>query len=389
MQDRIVYMPPLPNKCRVPISYEVRSIENKPGTANGLRRGRLNSNSQLGLMPPTSPHPPFSPSANSFQTRAKGIGANGGGGGKATVEKRIITFGALDDFRSVPEDRASLSIEGNRTGEEVVIEQQAPRKPSEAPPADLSALRRQLAQAKTEVRTLAGKLQKKKAELEMNRNLMQHFLDELSERRKNELEYLHDREDKVFTHLIAPLQGNDSSTALREFEAQVKSLEKQLQDQKDAFEEERKALAKQLADAQNIPRNDGELEKLKARVAELEALLESERSRFSREKQILEAEKSGVELVLSQTAQQLHDLEVVRAEEEFLVAQSRQFVKNVCQPGFNVVKDASLEPVEKNRSSPTGYVLVPLIILLHGYTLLPNTEREEVITSYERRAAAL
>lgn len=388
MQDRFVYMPPLPNtKSRVPISYEVRSIECKPGTSNGIQRGRLNSNSQLMGVAPTSPHPPFSPSGNSFQSRVKGAGT--AGGGKPTVEKRIITFGALDDFRCVPENRASLSIEGNRTGEEVVIEQQAPRKPSEAPPADLSALRRQLAQAKTEVRTLTGKLQKKKTELEMHRSLMKFFLDELSERRMNELEYLHDRENKVFTHLISPLQENDSSASLREFETKVKELEKELKDQKDAFEEERKALAKQLADAQNAPRNDGDLEKLRARVAELEALLESERSRFSREKQILEAEKSGVELVLSQTAQKLHDLEVVRAEEEFLVAQSRQFVKNVCQPGFNVVKDATLEPVEKNRSSPTGYVLVPLIILLHGYTLLPNTEREEVISSYERRAAAL
>lgn len=367
-------MPPLPSsKSQVPITYEVRSIERKTGGPSLGRSASINT--------PSPPTPLIGRSNAQFPSRFRGP--------PKPAEKRIITFGAPVVSRPAPESRPSLAIEGSRTGEEIVVQLPAQRKPAEPPSEDLTALRKQLTQAKAENRNLSGKLSKRKCELEHCRQLMNIQLDELQERRRKEIEFWCERDDILLQRLVQPLRSADNTKKIRELQTVIAGLEKELKEVKTAFETEKTTLLRQLEVEKQTPKNDDEIARLKARIAELESTLTSERSRFTMEKQILEAEKAGVELVLSQTATKLRDLEKLRAEEEFLVAQSRLFVKNVCQPGFNVVKDTSLEPVEKNRSSPTGYVLVPLIILLHGYTLLPNDQRQAVIEGYERRAAAL
>eukprot|EP01062_Namystynia_karyoxenos_P014669 TRINITY_DN15290_c3_g1_i1.p1 TRINITY_DN15290_c3_g1~~TRINITY_DN15290_c3_g1_i1.p1 ORF type:complete len:622 (+),score=234.27 TRINITY_DN15290_c3_g1_i1:94-1866(+) len=52
--------------------------------------------------------------------------------------------------------------------------------------------------------------------------------------------------------------------------------------------------------------------------------------------------------------------------------QFQEYVLKICQPHFAVVKDDSLCPVNVSGFQVTeGYVLVPLILLLEGYALLP------------------
>lgn len=288
----------------------------------------------------------------------------------------------LDTYRTVAEQRTGLSIEGNRTGEEVFVEQTAPRQRKEPPGADLTALRRQLAQAQGEARSLTAKLKTLKMERGHHQMQSSHYLRWIEERRKEELNFFDNREQKVvaqFHALLNELQEN------KRFSEKVKELEGEILRQKEAFNAEKAALNLKIAETQNRKKTDEELERLRAQVAELTSLLASEKSRFLREKQILEAEKAGVEQVLNETAKKLDELEAIRAEEAFLIHQSRLFVKNVCQPGFTVVKGPSLEPVDKDREAPTGFVLVPLVVLLHGYTLLPDEDRHSVISNYEDR----
>eukprot|EP01065_Artemidia_motanka_P045373 TRINITY_DN6653_c0_g1_i3.p1 TRINITY_DN6653_c0_g1~~TRINITY_DN6653_c0_g1_i3.p1 ORF type:complete len:570 (+),score=205.31 TRINITY_DN6653_c0_g1_i3:66-1775(+) len=69
--------------------------------------------------------------------------------------------------------------------------------------------------------------------------------------------------------------------------------------------------------------------------------------------------------------------EQVRKEAELIerrrkAEQFQEYVLKICQPHFAVVKDESLCPVNVSGFQVTeGYVLVPLILLLEGYALLP------------------
>ena len=52
--------------------------------------------------------------------------------------------------------------------------------------------------------------------------------------------------------------------------------------------------------------------------------------------------------------------------------QMLEYITKICQPHFAVVKDESLTPVNISGFQVTeGHVLVPLILLLEGYALLP------------------
>lgn len=360
-------MPPIITtaKSRVPIGFEVRNVESK-GTSgsNSTQRGAFQG----------SQNSPFIINQGPLSTRQKG----------KPVEKRVITFGAVD-FRQATTDRVSLSIEGSRTGEVVEVDPQVPRRSSESPSpsAELAALQKELKSCKSEIRNLTLKLQRKKNEKDSYRLLVDLRLEELAERLHKAEGFFMERESHR-SDCSAGVHGLHS-LALGSIRDQLSALQATLGSERERFESEMST----LTDQAKMASNSDEVDQLKLQIKELEKTLESERVRFTREKQVLEAEKAGVELVLNQTTIKLSDVELLRAEEQFMVQQCQQFVKNVCQPGFNVVKDSSLEPVDKNRSSPTGFVLVPLIILLHGYTLLPNEDRDNVITQYERQAAAL
>ena len=56
-----------------------------------------------------------------------------------------------------------------------------------------------------------------------------------------------------------------------------------------------------------------------------------------------------------------------------------EYITKICQPHFAVVKDESLQPVNLNGFQVTqGHVLVPLILLLEGYSLLPTQLRSVI-----------
>lgn len=309
-----------------------------------------------------------------------------GGVLKTGLDKRLFSFGSPEVSN---DDPGNLSIEGNKTGEEVLVEQTAPRQKRDSPCEDLPSLKRKLAQARGEVRELTSKLRKTKSDSDRNRALSSCILKEMTVRKDEQLKFFTDREDVVRESIKTPLVlSTENVKALQELQEKALKLQRELDARTTAFDAEKLSwVAKVEEEGEKV--TSEALEKIKGRVWELEELVDSERSRFSFEKQVLVGEKSAVELLLQQSYEKIRNLEMLQAEEEFIVVQARQFVKNVCKPGFAVVKDSSLEPVEKNREYPTGYVLVPLIVLLHGYSLLPDNDREKVIQEYEDRATWL
>lgn len=371
MQDRHAFMPPLP-------PGRVRILPDKERSKNRLEMPKLISPALNGSHSSPSPLHCSSLSASPKSLQRGGVL-------RTAAEKQFFSFASLESSVS---NCGSLAIEGNKTGEEVLVEQTAPRQRKDFSSDDLSAIRRQLAQAKGEVRELASKLRKTKKDSEQKKEQVLYLLSEMTDRRDKELSFLHHREDMIREEVDSIRLSCENTKALNVLRDHLQMAQKELTEQGAAFDQERsKWMQKKKEESEKISKDD--LLKAKSRMKELEELLDSERSRFSFDKQKLIGEKSGVELLLQQSYEKLHNLEVLRAEEDFIVSQCRQFVKNVCQPGFTVVKDISLEPVEKNREYPTGYVLVPLIILLHGYTLLPMEDREKVIQEYEDRATWL
>ncbi|CAJ1036149.1 hypothetical protein, conserved [Leishmania lindenbergi] len=147
------------------------------------------------------------------------------------------------------------------------------------------------------------------------------------------------------------------------------------------LEAARAALATQLsANSADVHNEEADL---------LHTELETLRQSFASQQRSLEEKLKQTQSTLQSTQSELNRHLQERDQHNYLVAQCRLFIKQVCQPGFSVVKGPSLEPVEKDRPEPTGFVLVPLVVLLHGYALLPEGDRQAMIDYYDGRAKSL
>ncbi|RNF02040.1 hypothetical protein TraAM80_06669 [Trypanosoma rangeli] len=109
---------------------------------------------------------------------------------------------------------------------------------------------------------------------------------------------------------------------------------------------------------------------------------EEHETNFAKLKQELELDLMRTQAQLQRVNKDLAEAQNTMTESDTLLQQVRLFVQMICQPDFYVVKDRSLEPVDKNRPGPTGFVLVPLTVLLQGYTLLSPSCRQNVVDSY-------
>jgi hypothetical protein len=59
------------------------------------------------------------------------------------------------------------------------------------------------------------------------------------------------------------------------------------------------------------------------------------------------------------------------------------YIVKICQPQFSVVKDEALTPVGPGQSQDGAFVLVPLPLMLEGYTLLPGEMKKKIADDYE------
>jgi hypothetical protein len=81
--------------------------------------------------------------------------------------------------------------------------------------------------------------------------------------------------------------------------------------------------------------------------------------------------------------QQLAESEKKLAEWRQTVETCNAYIVNICQPSFSVVKDETLAPVPPGSPEGSGYVLVPLPLLLEGYGLLPGDMKKKIAQDYE------
>lgn len=315
---------------------------------------------------------------------------------------RGITMQAIGDAaRDV--SGPSLGIEGVQTGEEVTVEATVVRRRSNVTGSSagggggaheavqLQQLRRQLEKGSADVKAMAAANRRQKQEQQQHKAAFAIQLGESEARLRHVQAHLLSRErllSECLTGVVAKLHREiDAQVAVALATARAHSSERA------TWAEERAALLKELeaarAAAANQPVVDAAGAANDEEVDQLRAQLETLRRLTAEQLRSLEERLTGTQTELQAASAELARYRQERDRQNFLVAQCRLFIQHVCQPGFSVVKGPSLEPVEKERPEPTGFVLVPLTVLLHGYALLPEGDRQAVIDHYDGKAKAL
>ncbi|EAN78062.1 uncharacterized protein TEOVI_000880700 [Trypanosoma equiperdum] len=128
-----------------------------------------------------------------------------------------------------------------------------------------------------------------------------------------------------------------------------------------------------------------EREELRKMTQRLQDEKEENLQTFSNIRNKLTADIMDKQEQIHQANKKLKELSDEAAARDILVQQVRLFVQMVCQPDFHVVKDTSLQPVDRSRTEPTGFVLVPLTLMLQGYSLLSNEDRDDLVELYRQR----
>ncbi|KPI87739.1 hypothetical protein ABL78_3148 [Leptomonas seymouri] len=309
------------------------------------------------------------------------------------------------ELRHCSDAPLSLGVEGVQTGEEVLVESTAARRRSSSNtggspltgchnPQDhvqVPQLKRQLEKANASVKSLTAANRRQKLECDALKAEWAVQLAECEARLRVALTHRREREGLLSQHI---------SQTVKLYNAEVQRASRLHQSAVDAhaadkekWEAELASLRRKMEEAKATAitqaANSSAAAALQAQVEQLKAELEALR-KISAEKQYeLETALSDTQSSLNKTTIELHECRQAQLECNYIVQQCRLFIRQVCQPGFSVVKGPSLEPVEKDRPEPTGFVLVPLLVLLHGYTLLPEGDRQEVIDHYDKVAKAL
>ncbi|CBZ26050.1 conserved hypothetical protein [Leishmania mexicana MHOM/GT/2001/U1103] len=309
------------------------------------------------------------------------------------------TVPAVVDAPHDSRSRLSLEIEGVQMGEEVVVDVTPVRQRSGTSSisngsndaAQLQKLRRQLEKVTADLKAAANTNRRQKQEHQQQRAEWLVFSNESDARLFNLQSNQASREQLLCSELgdaIAHLLAEFKAQALKERAAdQAHASDKAEWDAKHAallseLEAAKAALATQFTAANSADTHKEVADQLRA---ELEALRRSAED----QQRSLEEKLMHTQSTLQVNQSELNRYLQERDQHNYLVGQCRLFIQQVCQPGFSVVKGLSLEPVETQRPEPTGFVLVPLAVLLHGYALLPEGDRKALIEHYDGKAKSL
>ncbi|GET93271.1 hypothetical protein, conserved [Leishmania tarentolae] len=362
-----------------------RSQAIRPGARTGAHDGvTATAFTEVHVAPP----PPLSsgPFRRAYATDRQGL----------VRGRTVSTVGETANDSGSP---LSLEIEGVQTGEEVAVEVTTARVRNSTSSfshdshdaAQLQKLRRQLVKVTADL----------KASINTNRRQKQEHRQQLAEwlvlsnesdaRLRNVQSNQASREQLLCSelsaaikHLLAKLKAQalkgreaDGAHAAEkaEWEAKHTALLRKLED-------ERAALATQLTSTNLADTKSEEADKLRAELEDL-------RRSAADQQRSLEEKLMQTQSTLQAKQSELNRYLQERDQNNYLVAQCRLFIQQVCQPGFSVVKGPSLEPVEKQRPEPTGFVLVPLSVLLYGYALLPEGDRQALIDHYDDKVKSL
>eukprot|EP00756_Hemistasia_phaeocysticola_P014909 Hpha_TRINITY_DN15371_c1_g1::TRINITY_DN15371_c1_g1_i1::g.92288::m.92288 len=377
------------------------ALQEQPASTLLLRRGShgsTRSHSQRNSAPQGRP------STSGFQ----GIGGlDTGIGGRREPMRGPARVGRVEEARDEPGD---MMVEGVQTGEGKAMEQSKDRQSGrnvsmtrsrsfEQGQRDRNAIRK-LEQEVGRLRNLCDSQQKQISALreatgdgvskEEMRELQKRA--ELAERQQREAEergnWAETRSTRIQEDLeqmlrderqrISNIRGEAED---REVEARIRCRE--LEDRVDSNNRERDGLRCRLEEAEAECRrirdkalNDRLAVESKDReIGDLRGQQRSREAMICQLKAALAEDASTVERLRTEM-RDMRD-EHVQKEAELIerrrkADQFQEYVMKICQPHFAVVKDDSLCPVNVSGFQVTeGYVLVPLILLLEGYALLP------------------
>lgn len=314
---------------------------------------------------------------------------------------------------------AGFMISGAKTGEEKYFSAVDVRRPvDENHSADAQArrLNRTTATAVTdadrirkleqELRKSQEQVRKRTAEMEAQSAKHKQSLAELKEKSDNQrLEALelqkqqHDAAAKALIGQVDQLSGQvsrlsedrrkrhaEDTEASRRREGEFNASATMWSSERDMLQKELDKLRKQLADE-------------KARSAQLSAdvktanfNMETARAEWAKLEQQLRTELAAALKEIRELKGTLEEQrENVDAWQKRVMA-CNEFILQICQPKFSVVKDdEKLTPMSQAEAAAaagapggaSGFVLVPLTLMLNAYELLPKDAKQTIATKYE------
>ncbi|EKG03968.1 hypothetical protein TCSYLVIO_004971 [Trypanosoma cruzi] len=304
------------------------------------------------------------------------------------LQHSVITFGsARRETNFVP---FSTVVEGNRTGEVRLSDSRGIRRSQEE---DVATEQKRVQQLSLELQRALDKLRVKNkeerklrrkaavAELKLGEEVERRTstIDDLLELMQIHTDFMRGTNAELRRLLKHAAEEHDKTVIKLREEQEARLGQEEVQQRVSILQAEKNGLRQQLEEAQRAKVG---LEELCKRLQE-----EKDRDEFSflKVKQQLELDLMRTQAQLQGVNRELAEAQNSITASDTLMQQVRLFMQMVCQPDFYVVKDRSLQPVDKNRPEPTGFVLVPLSILLQGYTLLLPGDRQDLIESYRAR----
>lgn len=389
------------------------SLQAEPASTRLLRRGSSQARSR-----------PSAPAGRALGQRPSTSGGQGTGALDCVPLQRSTSLGRVPPApprtetrtrelpNELPDEMVSdMVVEGQHTGEERGgVLQEKPRE-SLSRRASIGARgfdqgqrdRAEIRRLEREVRRLQGIVDKQSKELHELRNAEpdEQLREELQQARQRaqalerqiregdeRREWQDNRQQRQQEELEQMLRDERTRSASlrgdaedRQVEARIKCRE--LEDRVESLSRERDDLRRRLTEQEDEHRRVrdqalGDKLTAEAKDRDIGDLRNQQRSReamICQLKAALAEDASTVERLRNELREsrdeQVHK-EAELIERRRKAEQFQEYVLKICQPHFAVVKDESLCPVNVSGFQVTeGHVLVPLILLLEGYALLP------------------
>lgn len=310
-----------------------------------------------------------------------------------------------------------MVIEGSRTGEEKLVSLVDKREAVSVKPStpmesssrggggDGQAARDAMRLKKLEgeikkLQEMARKRTSEKEEADRRAEEYQGLLNE-SNRRTSERELelqteIKDRGEEIQTlrsdveRANARLKRSAEELANRESGSKAADLKlRDLADVQQRLDAMRSAMQQQIDSLKaegKLLREAGEAAESKFSAASREAAVRNER--LQSEIATMRADQVRVTDERDRLSTELKSREETLNEWKTRIDQCRKYIVKICQPSFTVVKDESLTPIGPEDKDGGGFVLVPLALMLEGYTLLPTDMKKKIADDYETTKAS-